>query len=118
MSTRVEKLRKLRALGRSPNPHEAARAWEKVRELEAGLPTAEGLAQDMVALLEARGLKVRVWRNMPDTKRDSIGLERDGIGFDVDIAYRVSTAKEVYRPRHTLMISILEYGPPKTVKRR
>src|SRR6516165_6707632 len=34
--------------------------------------------------------------------------KRGGLGLDVDINYRISRAK-VFRPRHTLSISIVEY---------
>ena len=44
MSTQREKIRKLRALARSPNKHEAALASQKALELEAKTVTAAELA--------------------------------------------------------------------------
>ena len=98
MTTRAEKIRKLRALGRSPNKHEAAAALQKARELEP--KTAKGVAQDIASLLVERGLKVRVRRH---------GLRPSGgRAFDVEIDYRTSRAR-VFRPRHYLGITIIEY---------
>jgi hypothetical protein len=103
MTTRAEKIRKLRALGRSPNKHEAALALQKARELESRTPTAKGIALAIVALLEGRGFKARARRYKPD------GLPPgSGPAFDVEIDYRTSQAK-VFRPRHQLKISIVEY---------
>jgi hypothetical protein len=61
-TTRKEKIRKLRALARSPNKHEAAVALEKARVLEATFGTGKIIAHDIAPLLEARGLRVRVER--------------------------------------------------------
>src|SRR6516225_6049432 len=65
ITTRAEKIRKLRALGRSPNEHEAARALQKARELESRMPTAKGIALAIVALLETRGLRLPQPRWLP-----------------------------------------------------
>jgi hypothetical protein len=100
MTTRTEKVRKLRALGRSPNKHEAALALQKARELEP--KTAKGIAQDIASLLKEQGLKVRVRRYSPQSR----GARPPS--FDVEIDYRTSQAK-VFRPRHQLEITIIEY---------
>jgi len=103
MTTRAEKIRKLRALGRSPNPHEAASALQKARELESKTPTAKGVALALVALLEERGFTARARRYKPNGYPSGRGPS-----FDVEIDYRSSQAK-VFRPRHQLQISIVEY---------
>jgi hypothetical protein len=101
MTTRTEKVRKLRALGRSPNKHEAALALQKARELEP--KTAKGIAMDIASLLKEQGLKVRVSRYNPSRYRS-----REGPAFDVEIDYRTSQAR-IFRPRHQLEITIVEY---------
>ena len=101
MTTRTEKVRKLRALARSPNKHEAALALQKARELKP--KTAKGVAQDIASLLKALGLKVRVSRH------DRGYRQPGGPSFDVEIDYRTSRAM-TFRPRHYLEISIVEYG--------
>jgi hypothetical protein len=104
VTTRTEKIRKLRALGRSPNPHEAASALEMARKLEARAITAKGAALAIASLFEARGLTVRVRRhNAPWAGQ---GERR---AFNVEISYRVSKAK-VFRPRRDLKIDIVEFG--------
>ena len=60
MTTQTEKVRKLRALGRSPNKHEAAAALAKAQALES--KTAKAIAHDVAQLLKTRGLTVRVRR--------------------------------------------------------
>jgi hypothetical protein len=60
MTTRTEKIRKLRALARSPNKHEAALALEKAQQLER--TTAKAIAIAIGELLKERGLTVRVRR--------------------------------------------------------
>jgi hypothetical protein len=60
MTTRKEKIRKLRALARSPNKHEATLALAKAQGLEA--ETAKAIARAIAQLLQARGLVVRVKR--------------------------------------------------------
>lgn len=107
MTTQTEKIRKLRALGRSPNPHEAAAALQKARELESRTPTAKGVALAIVALFEGRGLKARARRY----KSDGYPSGR-GPAFDVEIDYRISQAK-TFRPRYQLKISIVEYDARK-----
>jgi len=102
MTTRSEKVRKLRALGRSPNKHEAALALQKARELEP--ETAKGVALGIASLLKEQGLKVRISRH---GQRPSRGPRPSS--FDAEIDYRTSQAK-VFRPRHYLEITIVEYG--------
>ena len=58
MTTRTEKLRRLHALARSPNKHEAALALAKAQAMESG--TAKAITQAIAKLLEARGMQVRV----------------------------------------------------------
>jgi hypothetical protein len=63
LTTRKEKIRRLRALAQSAtNKHEAAVALEKARVLEATIGTGKIIAHDLAPLLEARGLRVRVER--------------------------------------------------------
>jgi hypothetical protein len=52
MTTRTEKIRKLRALARSPNKHEAALALEKAQQLER--TTAKAIAIAIGATQRAR----------------------------------------------------------------
>jgi Protein of unknown function (DUF2786) len=61
-TTRREKIRKLRALARSPNKHEAALALEKAEQLEAKTIGARDIALAIGSVLEQRGLAVRVRR--------------------------------------------------------
>jgi hypothetical protein len=64
MTMRKEKIRKLRALARSPNRHKAALALAKAKakalEHRNEEVTAKEVARAIVRLLEARGLSVRV----------------------------------------------------------
>jgi hypothetical protein len=64
MTSQYEKIRKLRALGRSPNKHEAAAALAKAKELEdkAAKFNAKDVAYAIGQLLEARGMRVQVRR--------------------------------------------------------
>jgi hypothetical protein len=57
MSTQYEKIRKLKALGWSPNKHEAAAALAKAKALEdrAARFNAKAIAYAIGQLLEARG---------------------------------------------------------------
>jgi hypothetical protein len=64
MTSQTEKVRKLRALARSPNRHEAALALAKAQALEPS--TAKAIAHAIARLLEARGLMVRVRRRSGD----------------------------------------------------
>jgi hypothetical protein len=61
-TTQREKIRKLRALGRSPNKHEAALALAKAQELESKTPNAKAIAHAIAQLLEASGVRVCVRR--------------------------------------------------------
>src|SRR5262245_49319467 len=102
MTTQTEKIRKLRALGRSSNSHEAALALEMARKLEAKAATAKGAARAIAALFEERGLSVHMRRH---NAQETLNWRRT---FDVEISYRVSKAK-VFLPRHTLKIEITEF---------
>src|SRR6476469_3951069 len=64
MTSQYEKIRKLRALGRSPNKHEAAAALAKAKALEdkAAKFNAKVIAYAIGQLLEARGIRVQVRR--------------------------------------------------------
>jgi hypothetical protein len=61
MTTQTEKVRKLRALARSPNKHEAALALAKAQALES--KTAKAIAYAIEQLLKERELTVRVRRH-------------------------------------------------------
>jgi Protein of unknown function (DUF2786) len=62
LSTQREKLRKLRALARSPNKHEAALALKKAQELESKIFGAKEIAHSIAQLFKARGMTVWVHR--------------------------------------------------------
>jgi hypothetical protein len=65
MSTRTEKIRKLRALAHSGSgafPHEAAVALRMAEALEAKTPNAKAVAQAVAKVLKERGMTVRVRR--------------------------------------------------------
>jgi hypothetical protein len=100
-TTRAERIRLLRALGRSPNAHEAGLALQKARELEAKTPTPKGVALAIAALLKERGLTVQVRRYKPDGS----SAQKP---FDIEIDYRSSQAK-VFVPRYQLKITIVGY---------
>lgn len=59
-TTQTEKVRKLRALARSSNKHEAALALERAQALEP--TTAKAIAHDIAQRLAVRGLIVHVQR--------------------------------------------------------
>ena len=86
MTTQTEKVRKLRALARSPNRHEAALALAKAQALEPR--TAKAIAHAIAQLLAARGMQVRVRRR--------------------DVQYYCSRSRHSY---HQLEILITEYEP-------
>jgi hypothetical protein len=101
MTTRREKIRKLRALGRSPYRHEAEAALAKAQALESSMMTARGTAQDIAQLLQGRGMAVRV-------KPHRAGERWSGSKVDVDVRYCVSRARK-WQPPHQIMIEITEY---------
>jgi hypothetical protein len=99
-STPREKIRKLRRLARSPNPHEAALAAERADALEAKLLPAKTIAREIARLLAARGLSVRVrTRGADDWSAPKV---------DAEVHYFVSLARR-YQPRHRLKIEITDY---------
>jgi hypothetical protein len=51
MTTRKEKIRKLRALAQSPNKHEAAQALEKAQALESTIVSAPGKKSSIKIIL-------------------------------------------------------------------
>ena len=83
-TTRKEKIRKLYALAKSPNKHEAALALEKAQALESKSGTGKIIAHTIAQLLEARGLKVSVQRYRSESLR-SPKLQK---GTDVVVRYR------------------------------
>jgi hypothetical protein len=91
MTTRTEKVRKVRALARS-----AALALEKAQALEAR--TAKGLAQAVAQALEARGLVVRVRRRNGEVPRSKV---------DVNVQYSVSRSRHHW---HQCEILVTEYA--------
>ena len=98
MSTRTEKVRKLRALARSPNRHEAALALAKAQELEGR--TAKAIAQAIAQLLKARGMQVLVRRRVsrerwPNTKADA--------------AVRYFSSRGRWLAPHRIQIDVIEY---------
>ena len=100
MTSRRDKIRKLRALARSPNKHEAALALEKAQAFEAKMLTAKELAREIGQLLEERGKVVRVRRHPAQ------GLLR-GSKVDAEVRYRVSRSRLHMGP--ALRIEITEY---------
>jgi hypothetical protein len=102
MTTKREKIRKLRALAKSPNKHEAALALAKAEALEARMrpTTAKAIAHAVAQLLEARGMKVRV---KPRVRADESALRPK---VDADVRYFVSRDR---RSKHQIKIEIIEY---------
>jgi Protein of unknown function (DUF2786) len=102
-TTRSEKIRKLRALARSPNRHEAALALEMAEKLESKYLTARGVALAIEPLFSKRGLKVRVRRyRTSEPYRNPV---------DVEVRYRRSRAS--YRPPGVeIMVTEYEGGKP------
>jgi hypothetical protein len=95
----TEKVRKLSALARSSNQHEATLALEKALELER--KTAKGIALAIATLLKERGLVVQARRHGGDVVR-----RRDAI--DAEVSYRTSRARRA--PQHPyIKIEITEY---------
>jgi hypothetical protein len=101
MTTQREKLRKLRALARSPNKHEAALALAKAEELEGKIRDtgAKGIARAIAQLLETRGLVVRVRRRQWQERQSRSKV-------DADVRYGYSQARY---PWHRIEILITEY---------
>jgi Protein of unknown function (DUF2786) len=100
MTTRKEKIRKLRTLARDKGAfeNEAAVAWAKARELEDRMITAKALALAVCRMLEARGLVVRVRpRRTEDRTRSKV---------DVDVRYFCSRDT---RSGQNIRIEITEY---------
>jgi hypothetical protein len=98
MSTRAGRIRKLRALGRSPNRHEAVAALAKAQALESQT-VAKEVARAIARLLEERGLTVLVRRHKS---------ERPDPQVDALVSYFVSR----HRPMEgspQLVIEITEY---------
>ena len=96
MTTQSEKIRKLRALAKSPNRHETAAALAKAKALENR--TAKAIAQAIGQLLETYGLTVRVRRRHGRKRSEA----------DADVEYFCSRAR---RSDHQLEILITEYQP-------
>jgi hypothetical protein len=106
MTSRRDKIRKLRALARSPNKHEATLALEKARAFEATMLTAKALAHAIEQLLKERGMVVRV---KPHRTKDEFLWES---GVDAEVRYRVSRRNRLYLgPLPSLCIEITEYDP-------
>jgi hypothetical protein len=80
-TTRKEQIKKLRALARSPNQHEAAQALEKAQAMEAKLGTGKIIAHAIAELLAARGLKACVQRHRSSEQPMPKGI-------DVVVRYR------------------------------
>jgi hypothetical protein len=102
MTSRRDKIRKLRALVHSSNEHEAALALAKAQVFEAGMPTAKALAHEIEQLLAARGMKIRV-------QRHPVKELLWGTKIDVEVRYRVSKSQLHTGP--ALCIEITEYDP-------
>lgn len=100
MTTQREKIRKLRALARSPNHHEAASAKAKAEELERRQVTAKTLAHAIAQLLDRRGMKVRVNRR----RRADDDFPQSKV--DADIRYFNSSCRGW---PHEFKIEITEY---------
>ena len=98
MTTAKESLRKLRALARSPNAHEAALALAKAQELEAKIVGAKEIAHAVAQLLKARGMTVRVRRRH--------GKARATSNVDAELEYFYSQSR--YPPWHRIEIAIIE----------
>jgi hypothetical protein len=81
-TTRKEQIKKLRALARSPNQHEAAQALEKAQAMEAKLGTGKIIAHTIAELLAARGLRVCVLRHRSEHEQPMPQ------GIDVVVRYR------------------------------
>jgi Protein of unknown function (DUF2786) len=99
MSTRAARIRKLRALARSPNRHEAALAKAKAQELDSRTAAKE-VARAIARLLEERGLTVHMKRRA--------GSQRARPKVDAVVNYFVSR----HRPDEgspQLNIEIVEY---------
>ena len=96
MTTQSEKVRKLHALARSPNRHEAALALAKALEPK----TAKAIAHAIAQLLETRGLIVCVRRRS--------GAWRPRSKADADVQYYCSHSRNSY---HQLEILITKYEP-------
>lgn len=98
MTTRTEKVRKLRALARDKGAfaNESAVALAKAQALE--FRTAKAIARAIGQLLEARGMQVRVRRR---------GTEERWSRVDVDVRYFCSRSR--YRQPHQIMIEVTEY---------
>jgi hypothetical protein len=87
MSTRTEKIRKLRALAHSGSgafPHEAAVALRMAEALDAKTPNAKAVAQAVAKVLKERGMTVRVRRR---------AREDDWRGYYWQGMYRMSASK-------------------------
>ena len=102
MTTQTEKVRKLRALARSPNRHEAALALALALALAKALEpkTAKAIAHAIAQLLETRGLIVCVRRRS--------GAWRPRSKADADLQYYCSHSRHSY---HQLEILITKYEP-------
>jgi hypothetical protein len=112
MTSRRDKIRKLRALARSPNKHEAALALEKAQAFEATMLTAKALAHAVGQLLEARGMVVRV---KPHRTKDEFLWT---LGVDAEARYRVSRHSRLYLgPSPSLCVEIIEYDLHPRAKR-
>jgi Protein of unknown function (DUF2786) len=101
MTTRTEKVRKLRALARDKGAfaNEAAVALAKAQALE--FRTAKAIAHAIAQLLEARGMQVRVRR------RRSAGEPWLRSKVDADVRYFCSRSR--YSRSHQILIEVAEY---------
>jgi hypothetical protein len=106
MTSRRDKIRKLHALARSPNKHEAALALAKAQAFEATMITAKALAQAVGRLLEARGMVVRVRPHRAEELRRELLWKSK---TDAEVRYRVSRSR-LYTGA-ALCIEITEYDP-------
>jgi hypothetical protein len=101
MTTQREKVRKLRALARSPNSHKAALAKARAEELERKIQGsgAKALAHEVARLLKAQGVAVRVRLRRGES-------ERPGPRVDADVCYFYSRSRYAL---HRIEILITEY---------
>ena len=107
MSTQYEKIRKLRALGRSPNKHEAAAALAKAKALEdkAARFNAKAIAYAIGQLLKARGMRVQVRRRKT---AEDLWLRPK---FEAEVRYFRSQARPSVGRVGRLTILVTEYEP-------